>query len=339
METLYIGIDVGSRELEISLWQDDQLHCLNAVANDQSGFTQLATFVRQHRRPEQRIHLVLEPTGGYELHLVHWAWQQTWDVSLPNPWLVRRWAESQGRRAKTDRVDSRNLTLYGVEKRPKPAQPLPAQVEELDQLLRRKEDLEKMLQQERNRQHNLGSRPHLPPAVQESMDQVIGALQEALEQLEEEIQALFARHPQMETTAKLLLTVPGVGAKTVHPLLVILARWSTLTDGLGNAKGLTAYVGLDPAPFQSGSSVYKRPSISKKGNRSIRAALYNAASGGTINGSSPLREFYCRLIDNKKPVRLARVAAARKILVWAWAVFRDQTPFQPHKALPANFAS
>lgn len=338
MEAMYVGIDVGKRELEVSLWQEE-LHYLGAVANNESGFTQLAVFVRQHCRPEQQVHLVLEPTGGYELQLVHWAWAQKWDVSLPNPWLVRRWAESQGRRAKTDAVDSRSLALYGVEQRPKATQPLPAHLEELDQLLRRKEDLEKMLRQERNRQMNLGSRPHLPPAVQESMDQVIGALERALEQLDEEIQALLARHASMKTMAQLLLTVPGVGPKTVLPLLVTLARWHTLTDGLGSAKSLTAYVGLDPAPFQSGYTVYKRPSISKKGNRSIRTALFNAARGGTIRGNSPLRQFYCRLIGNNKPPRLASVAAARKILVWAWAVFRDQTPFQPQKALPAHFAS
>lgn len=181
MEILYVGIDVGSRELEVSLWQEDQLYCLGTVANSQSGFTDLAAFVHQHRRPEQKVQLVMEPTGGYELQLTHWAWEQTWDVSLPNPWLVRRWAESEGRRAKTDPIDSRNLTLFGVAKRPKPAQPLPAHLDELDQLLRRKEDLKKMLQQEQNRQHNLGTRPNLPPAVQESMDQIVGALQEALE--------------------------------------------------------------------------------------------------------------------------------------------------------------
>ena len=36
-----------------------------------------------------------------------------------------------------------------------------------------------------------------------------------------------------------------------------------------------------------------------------------------------------------KPKKLALVATARKILVWAWAVFREQTPFDAQRAAAA----
>lgn len=336
MAPLYVGIDVSKDELAISLWQQDEGHSLGSVSNDASGFAHLAQRLHKVAPAPQPIRLVMEPTGGYEWALVAFARAQGWQVSLPNPWQVRRWAEALGVRAKTDPVDSHVLAQFGALQQPDPTDPLPAPVEELDHLLGRKEDLEKLLRQERNRQHNLTQHPTLPPAIRHNLDQVIEALEEALAEIEAEIEALLARHEELEANRRLLLSVAGVGEKTVLDLLVFLFRWHVLTDGEGDAKGLTAYAGLDPTPFHSGTSVYKRPAISKKGDRRIRSRLVAAAKGGTQRGHSPLRQFYLRLLGRNKAKRLAWVAAARKILVWAWAVFRDQTPFAPPKALPAQ---
>jgi transposase len=335
MTPLYVGVDVSSRELAVSAWVQDEVRALGSVSNCASGFGQLAQRIGQVVQAAQPVHLVVEPTGGYELALVAWARRQGWQVSLPNPWQVRRWADSQGQRAKTDSTDSRLLTRFGAVMQPDPNPPLPAHVEALDQLLRRQQDLEKMLRQERNRQHSLARHPHLPEAVRRNLQQVMEALEEALAQLEAEIDAHVQAHADLVTHRRLLLTVAGVGQKTVLPLLVFLTRWHVLTGGQGEAKGLTAYAGLDPTPFHSGTSVYKRPTISKKGDPWLRSRLVAAAKGGTQRGHSPLRQFYLRLLGRHKPKRLAHVAAARKILVWAWAVFRDQTPFHAQKALPA----
>ncbi len=53
-----------------------------------------------------------------------------------------------------------------------------------------------------------------------------------------------------------------------------------------------------------------------------------SALGGT-RGANPLRHFYLRLVERGKAKMVALIAAARKILVWAWAIFRSGTPFDP----------
>ena len=128
-----------------------------------------------------------------------------------------------------------------------------------------------------------------------------------------------------------MLTVPGVGRKLVHYLVVLLSNWEIQTDFKGGKKQLTAFVGLDPQPFESGSTVYKRPTISKKGDSIMRNKLYMGALGG-IRGDNPLRDFYLRLVERGKSKKLALVAAARKILVWAWAVVHHQQDFDATKA-------
>ena len=126
--------------------------------------------------------------------------------------------------------------------------------------------------------------------------------------------------------------MPGIGEKNVLPLLVLCARWSSLTQGQGTAKGLTSYAGLDPQPYDSGRTVHKRARISRKGNPTLRHLLLMGALGGIRSPHSVLRQFYNRLLAAGKPKMVALVAASRKILVWAWAVFRNQSPFDPQRA-------
>ena len=46
-----------------------------------------------------------------------------------------------------------------------------------------------------------------------------------------------------------------------------------------------------------------------------------------MRGDNPVHTFYQRLVARGKPKRLALVAAARKLLAWAWAVFISGEPF------------
>ena len=249
-------------------------------------------------------------------------------MSLPNPKQVRDWAKGTGQRAKTDRQDARMLARYGAGRQPAAQPPLAAEVSELDSLVKRRRDLEQMLQQERNRVDELRGRPGVAEAVISNLERVIQALEDAFQEVEDTIEAHLRQHAHMQQERKRLLALPGIGAKTVLPLLVLLYRWQTLTAGQGTAKGLTAYVGLDPQPHESGRTVRKRSSISKMGNQEVRRLLYMGALSA-VHGHNPLYGFYRRLVGRGKAKKLALVAAARKILVWAWILFSRQTNWDP----------
>jgi hypothetical protein len=91
-------------------------------------------------------------------------------------------------------------------------------------------------------------------------------------------------HPYLYEHRQCLPTIPGIDPKNVLPLLVLLLRWHTRTDGQGHAEGLTAWVGIDPKPWTSGTSVFHPPTISKMGNREIRRLLWNASMFGAPSG-------------------------------------------------------
>jgi transposase len=174
----------------------------------------------------------------------------------------------------------------------------------------------------------LRGRPGISPKVSESLEQVIRALEEALAEIERAIEELTQRYAPLQQQRKRLLALPGVGPKVVLPLLVKLFQWQNLTRGEGDAKGLTAFVGLDPQPYQSGRSVYRQPGISKMGDSTLRSLLYMGALGST-RGQNPLKHFYHRLVGRGKAKKVALVAAARKLLTWAWILFANQVEWDP----------
>src|SRR6185369_17290380 len=124
MHPLASGVDMSKRTFVGAVWVSGRAIELGKFDNNASGFQALHQALEQQQAQQHisQIHLVVEPTGGYELALVAFAYEQGWLVSLPNPKQVREWAKGIGKRAKTDRVDAQLLAQFAAERQP-PAQP------------------------------------------------------------------------------------------------------------------------------------------------------------------------------------------------------------------------
>jgi transposase len=330
LKVLYVGVDVAKKSLAVAVWGASGGTTLEVVANEPAGFEALARQVEAARQREQAeaVHLIIEPTAGYELRLVYDVYGRGWQVSIVHPLTVRDWMKGLGQRAKTDRIDALLLARYGVERQPRCWQPLPEVIIGLESLLSRKNDLEHLLRQERNRLEIATIRPTTAAAVLHNIQMVIAALEVGQAEVEQALEQLLNQQPELEEQAERLDELPGVGEKIVLPLLVKLQQWQSMTDGQGNGKGLTALVGLDPQTCESGSSVRKRATISRKGDPNLRRLLFMGALGA-IRGDNPLRQFYRSLVGRGKPKMVALIACAHKILLWAWAIFRSGEHFDP----------
>ena len=86
--------------------------------------------------------------------------------------------------------------------------------------------------------------------------------------------------------------------------------------------------GLDPIEYRSGSSVHKKPRISKRGSSEIRKCLYEATlSAARFNPA--VNGIYHRLKERGKPEKVARIAAARKLLLIAHAIYKSGESYRP----------
>lgn len=329
--TTYIGIDVAKATLAVALWRTGPAERVGTFANTPAGWEALASALEQRRVGEEgQWSVVLEPTGGYEVPLALWARARGWRVSLPHPLTVRRWAAGIGQRAKTDQQDARLLAQYGAERHPAEWTPLAQEVSELEAWLGRRRDLEQWVQQEQRRLEQWRERPGIPAGVLESIERHLEQLEAERAAVEAAIAAHLAQHQVLTEQYQQVQTVPGIGRKNGAALVVLLSRWQARTQGQGTGKGLSAYVGLDPQTKESGTSLKAHALISRQGDAEMRRLLYMGALGA-LRGDNAVRRFYDRLVGRKKAKKVALLAAARKILVWAWAVFQSGQPFDAQR--------
>jgi transposase len=331
-----LGVDIAQKSFTAALWQEEKAHSLGEFPNTEAGFLQLqaALAAALPQVPEGEIQIVLEPTAGYELPLSLWSYERGYRVCRPNPKHVRDFGRSLGRRAKTDRQDAVLLAQYGAQRKLSRWQPLASEISELESLLTRQEQLEQILAGEQRRLEAFAGRPGVSAHVPTSVRRLIEGLEGELKQVKEAIAGHLEQHAGLKEECRRLERVPGIGARSVLGILVLVHRFERLTQGTGTAKGLAAYAGLDPTTHESGTSVRGSGRISRQGNRKLRSRLYMCALGGT-KGKNVLRAFYQGMVERGKQKKLALVAAARKIVVWAWAVYRDHTEFNPSRAQAA----
>ena len=126
--------------------------------------------------------------------------------------------------------------------------------------------------------------------------------------------------------AQLLMTLPGVDYDTALTVLAALGDVSRFKD----PDHAAAYLGLSPSTRQSGAHCYHGP-ITKRGNSKARWMLIQATQRMDIN-PGPLGVFFRRLA-RKKNRNVAVVATARKLVVIAWHMLKNNEPYR--YALPA----
>ena len=127
----------------------------------------------------------------------------------------------------------------------------------------------------------------------------------------------MSRHEEAGQQLQSLLSIPGIDPITALTLLSLFRKHPAVSR-----SQIVALVGLDPIQLQSGTSIHRKAKISKRGNRQVRKRLYEATLSAARYNSN-IRSIYRRLKDQGRPDKVARTAAARKLLLIAHAIFKS----------------
>ncbi len=266
--TTVVGIDVSKDCLDVSVQRGGGQVQDGQFANALPQWRTLLRWMRQGATP---VRVVLEATGVYHLDLaVFLQAQKKVEVMVVNPQAAHNFAQACMQRAKTDRVTAGMLREFAARMVFVPWQPPRREVLQVRTLARRVEALKQQRAAEKNRLHAAQSSALTPAAVRAD-------IQANLDQLEQRITALSAAavrqiesDPDMRQRYEQLLSVTGVAAASAVQLL---AELLVLPPDM-TVRQWVAHCGLDPRPFESGSSVQRPVRISKQGNARLRAALY-----------------------------------------------------------------
>jgi transposase len=210
---------------------------------------------------------------------------------------------------------------------PEPWRPPPPIDHALQQRLAQRDDLLNLRQQVDNQLHALRQHPEVIPEVRARMEHLLVIFETQLAEVEAEITAALRQDSAWAAAAQRLQRITGVGWVTAAWTLVSTLNFTTCDT----VEALTAYAGLAPMPRQSGTSVWYRPAIGHTGNSRLRTALYRATLSA-VQHHPIIKTFYGRLRAAGKPEKVARCAAARKLLHIAWALVKKDQAFDPHYA-------
>lgn len=304
-----VGIDVSKARLDVHVHPAGDSF---AVSNDETGVAELVGRLGQLAG---LVSIGLEASGRYERLAVAELAAASLPVIVLNPAQVRAYAQAIGQRAKTDPVDARLIALFVMAVRPEP-RPLPEpQTDELSAMMTRRRQLVQMLTAERLR------RQQAPKGiVRVSMAKIVASLEEALRELDAEIDKTVRGTPVWRDKEDLLASVPGIGKTIARTLLAEMPELGRL-----NPKQIAALAGLAPYTRQSGK--WRGKSCIGGGRHQVRTALFmGALVAARFNPT--LKAFRDRLIAAGKPKLVALIATARKLLVILNAVLRDAKPWR-----------
>ena len=167
--------------------------------------------------------VVYEPTGPY-----HAAFERRFSAKLPlckvNPLQGRRFAQSKGTCAKTDKVDARMLAQMGAALALEPDVPLPQSQRDLKELQVARMAWVKDKTRLKNRLQTLTLAFPLKQA-----NARLTLISRKLRDIEAEISACIAQDDLTAHKHQILTSIPGIGSVTAAAILIECPELGTIT--------------------------------------------------------------------------------------------------------------
>jgi transposase len=301
--SIIIGIDVAKDKLDI--YRSDKQ--FTTIINDEKH---ILNYCKQYS-DASTVKIVVEATGKYHRLLVRLLSSHGFPVMIVNPYQSRNFARAMHLLCKTDKVDAKLLCIYGSKMDFKQSYIRSNDQEELDELSRRKEQLQSDLVREKNRVN--GSRGSIAGSIKAH----IKFLEESIKDIDEELESKVTEDKELNDKLEILTSVPGVGKVTAISLLSYMPELGKL-----GRNQICALSGLAPINCDSGTMKGRR-SI-QRGRLIIRQALYMPILNA-IRNNPIIKVFYNRLKDAGKNGKVALTACMRKMIAILNLMIKNNT--------------
>lgn len=292
----HIGVDIGKEWLDICNPNGTKEH----VRNNRKS---------RRRLIERAKHLdaivSFEATGPYEEALADECTQAGVKAVRLDAWATRKFAESQGRIEKTDRIDCEMIRDFAASLKAEKLhfiKPIAPARKRLRKLVSIRGNLLKAAAIMRNQLEALDD-----AGIRRDVNKVLQGIERKVERIEEECDDAIRSDPEMQRLSERFLRVKGVG-----PCLVRTVLASCADIGEFSAKSIAKMSGN--APIDHSSCTVVRKSKPRRGRSDLKKAFYMAAVSASYS-NHVLRETYQRLLAKGKPKKVALVAVARHLAI------------------------
>lgn len=329
-----IGIDVSKDKLHACFgsYNTDNKRFFTKIKefrNNKEGFKKLLnwSYVQTNKNKENQntsVIFVCEATGVYHENLIYFLTSKNNLVSVILPNKAKAFSRTTDIKSKTDRIDARMLTEFGIEKELKLWKNPNNILKELKQLTRAIKTTKDKQTVVKNQLHALDHSYQPNELIKTVLMEELAMHKKAIKKYEKAIKELIKSDKSLEQKINNIILAKGIG---IMSIVTVISE----TDGFAlieNAKQLASYAGMDVVHRESG--LYKgKTKISKKGNSHIRSSLYMPALSA-IRSNKKFNEFYNRIVERRKIPGIAIIAVARKMLLLIYTLWTKNEAYDPN---------
>lgn len=294
---VHLGVDIGQAFLDTYTPAAGHRRYENTI----EGINSLLANARSHHVEV----IVFEGTGGYGHLLQRLSFAEGLVVYRLNPARVRKFAESRGQFAKTDKLDSRLIWDYLVANadRVKPLAKDPEGQEDLVAMVRRYRQLTecKTAEQKRARlaRHKL---------VVQDIQNHIAELTEKIAAFKKAIERHIAQDSVLKARTDKMQEISGIAVIVSSGLQALMPELGTL-----NRQQVASLAGVSPFNHDSGQSKGKR--YCQGGRSEVRALLYMATLTAIRSREPAVIKHYENLKKRNKPHNVIMNACMRHLII------------------------
>jgi transposase len=312
----WLGIDIAQATLAACLLRDGRV-AAGTFENTPAGFKKLASWLKKRHVAQAQV--CLEATGRYGEGVSEFLHAAGHTVSVINPARLKAFAQATLTRTKTDQTDAALLAQFCQRQQPPAWRPPAPEKRALRALVRRRESLLQLRQQETNRLKS----GETDAWVVGSLQAVIALLDEQVTQVDVAIRHQTASTPELQRSVALVDSIPGIGPTTAAALVAEIDF-----GAYPSPRQLVAQAGLNPRQRQSGTSVHGQPRLSKQGASQLRKLLYFPAITA-MRFNPVIHAFADGLAERGKHKMAILCACMRKLLHLVYGVLKTGLPFDP----------
>lgn len=323
--TSIVGIDCGKKSFALALRSNvlpEPVHC-KSFPNSTKGIKAALRFITSHNIALDHTLFCIEKVGVYGERVCYQLHLKGLAVYLADPGQV--FHSIADTRYKTDREDSIRIAEYAARyaDRLTAFEPEKPVIERIRALVRVRDLAVKQRTQYKNQQAAFSCKWNETTEALEVIADMIEVFDNKVAQLERSIDKLIATNPIFAEGIALVKSLPGVGKVLSYAVL-------TYTNGFSNLptyRQAASHLGLAPKPYESGSSIYRKPRSRRQGPPQMRALLHTSAKS-MLAHPSEVRRYYDRKIKEGKSTKLAMNNLCNRQLKLILAILKNWTPYQ-----------
>ncbi|KTF17846.1 IS110 family transposase [Pseudoalteromonas sp. H105] len=301
-QNINVGVDTGKFQLDIYI---RPLDIYFTVPNDEKGIKEAVKTIKKYT-PER---VIVEATGRLEAPFIMACAKANLPFVVANPIHIKRFAGAIGQRAKTDKLDAKLIAHFGEAIKPKLSTLKPEVMQDMSDLVARRNQLLVMQTMEKNRLQIL------PKSLAMTIKPVLTLFKNQIKKIEDKLVKLIESCPDYQAKNTILQSMKGIGKIAAASLISNLPELGYMTN-----KQASALVGVAPINRESGR--FKGMRKIQGGRHQVRTVLYMAMMSA-IQSNPVFKAHYQKLVAAGKPKKVALIACVRKMIVILNSMLRD----------------